>query len=645
MTPGAITRLSDDIPVRFAASELRRCYRRATGADLKILSRRRHKRGEPAIWLGLFSSFPDDLLPSKVDSPARDEYVIYMESDGGIIAGSNCRSVLLGVYRYLTELGFRWVRPGADGELTPSLSLPLPSVRLAEEASYRHRGVCIEGAVSEKHVRDMVDWLPKIGFNAYFIQLREAYDFFQRWYEHTGNPYLRKSEFSLDKAGELTRKLRAQIKKRGLELHMVGHGWTCEPFGIPRTGRFQHETAIPEQTRQYLAEINGKRELFGGMALKTNLCYGNPEARRIITQAVVEYAKANPDVDIIHFWLGDGTNNQCECPLCRDHRPADLYVRMLNELDNQLTGEGISSRIVFLAYVDLLWPPVEENIENPDRFILMFAPITRSYSQPFAGVSGAAAELPPYERNKLIFPRDPQVNLAFLSKWQEQFPGESFDFDYHFMWDHYKDPGQYDLAVILHQDVQRLRDIGLDGFMSCQVQRAFFPTGLGMTILGRTLWDRNLSSEAIAQEYFRSAFGENGEAARRYCQTISELFDPPLLRGEADEEQRKAAPSRLAKVKDAVAQITPAVGKGVALQNACHAASWRYLQAHAELVLMFADALAAKCEGNEEEAKALGWKMFEWARRNERKLQSVFDVFEFQSTIGPILGISRDDLA
>jgi hypothetical protein len=36
-----------------------------------------------------------------------------------------------------------------------------------------------------------------------------------------------------------------------------------------------------------------------------------------------------------------------------------------------------------LVYVDLLWEPLQENIRNPERFILMFAPITRTYSQAF----------------------------------------------------------------------------------------------------------------------------------------------------------------------------------------------------------------------------------------------------------------------
>jgi len=639
VTPQHIIKLSNGPGLRFAGTELKRYLRQAAGLELKTLRRKRYQPDQPALWLGLFSDFPEDLLPGREDSPDRDEYAIRVGPAGGFIAASNARSVLLGAYRYLTELGFRWVRPGADGELIPDLSLPLPAVEVSEQGSYRHRGVCIEGAVSFQHVRNMVDWLPKVGFNGYFIQFREAYNFFQRWYEHTGNPTLRKRKFTLEKARALTLKLRQEIKKRDLDLHLVGHGWTCEPFGIPGTGWFQHEGPIPAEAIPYLAEVNGKRELWGGIALNTNLCYGNPETRRIITEAIVDYARTNPDVDILHFWLADGSNNHCECPLCRDHRPADLYVQMLNQLDEQLTAAGLETRIVFLIYVDLLWPPLHEKIQRPDRFILMFAPITRSYSQPFASGSGTPPELPPYERNQLTFPKDPQMNLAFLHKWQEMFQGDSFDFDYHYMWDHYKDPGYYAMAQVLHQDAVRLRDLGLNGFMSCQVQRVFFPTGLGMTVLGRTLWNRDLSFETITKDYFRSAFGENGEAARQYCATLSELFNPRLLRGEADEAAKKAAPEKLGQVQAAVAEIAPAIERGLALPNPCHAASWRYLQAHTEMVLLLAEALAAKFSGRPEEAQTLGWKLFNWARRKERELQTVFEVFEFQQTLGPILGV------
>ena len=635
-----IVRLSSHPAVRFAASELKRYLMAGTNCTAQLQSRKRYRPAPGALWLGEASSLP---APGLTADPARDAFAIQVSEEGGFIAGANPRSVLIGVYRYLEALGFCWLRPGRDGEIVPTLPSPFRTVALSERTSYGHRGVCIEGAVSYENVRDMVDWLPKLGFNAYFIQFREAYNFFQRWYEHTGNPRLPGRTFTTVRAADMTRHLRAEIKKRGLDLHMVGHGWTCEPFGIPGPGWFQHQGPIPEEARPFLAEIDGKRELWDGIALSTNLCYGNPETRRIAVQAIVDYTRANTDVDILHFWLADGTNNHCECPLCVDHRPADLYVRMLNELDAALTAAGLDTRIVFLVYVDLLWPPVVEKIANPERFLLMFAPITRSYSTAFATGAGSDAPIPPFERNHLEFPRDPGVNIAFLRSWQESFSGDGFDFDYHLMWDHYKDPGQMASARVLHEDIQRLRDIGLNGLISCQVQRVFFPSALAMTVMGRTLWNRDLPFEAIADDHLRAAYGDRGPTVKAFLTRMSELFAPPVLRGEGDEADRAEATAGLEHIAAEVEAMHGSVAVGMRHPTPAVARSWAYLEQFLDLCILLADALRARYAGAPDAEDKAG-ALFTWARQRERDLQPVMDLFELQTTMGPILGLFRDQL-
>ncbi len=631
MTSYTISTCDEHPAIDYAAEELARCLK---GAGLTVTF-----GGEGDFRLGLLGSFAE-LDDGEEDG---DEIVVESTEKGGILAGSNPRSVLFAVYSYLREMGFSWVRPGADGEVVPDLTGGLPAAALRQRASYRHRGVCIEGAISGENAVEMVEWMARAGFNAYFIQFQDAFTFFDRWYSHLGNPALTKEAFAREDAARLTRQLRAEIKRRGMDLHMVGHGWTCEPFGIPGPGWYQHEGPVPKEARKLFAEIGGKRELWGGIALNTNLCYGHADARRIVTDAIADWAGSNADVDVIHFWLADGTNNNCECPLCRDTRPADFYVQMLNQLDDKLSAHGIDTRIVFLVYVDLLWPPETElELGNPDRFLLMFAPITRSYSTPFAASPGTPPELPPFERNKLTFPSDPGENLAFLKSWQELFPCEGFDFDYHFMWDHHKDPGQYAMAKVLHQDIQRLRDIGLGGLVSCQNQRVFFPAGLGMTVLGRTLWDREAHFEDIAEQYFASAFGEEAPAARKYLASVSELINPKLLRGEASDAERQAARLELAKVADLVADLGPALERGLADCNPARAASWRYLALHGEFVRLYADAVAARLAESDAEEKARA--LFQWAREHELELQPLLDVFEFQRTLGPLFGIPREEL-
>ena len=644
MDTTSIFRLCSDPVVRLAARELRRVLKAASGLDLPIRGRRKFDPADgPAFWLGLFGDFPGEIPDGFSEDPVQDAVVICTGVDRGIIAGANPRSVLLAVYRYLTELGCRWVRPGKSGEHVPRLGPALPDVDVVEKASYRHRGVCIEGAVSYEHVRDMVDWLPKLGFNAYFIQFREAHEFFRRWYEHDGNPRMESRPLAREDSAEMTRKIRAEVKKRGLLLHMVGHGWTCEPFGIPGTGWSQQDNPLDDQTRQCLAEIDGKRDLWHGVAINTNLCYGNDKVREIITDAIVEYAGHNPDVDVIHFWLADGTNNHCECPLCRDHRPSDLYVKMLNELDAKMTVAGLDTRIVFLLYVDLLWPPLREQIANPDRFILMFAPITRSYLTSFTA-AGGSAELAPFERNKMVFPTEPAGNAAYLSAWQEGFEGDSFDFDYHYMWHHYHDPSEVALARVLHEDIRGLRDIGLDGLMSCQVQRAFFPTGLGMCVMGRTLWNRDLSFDEIADDHFRAAFGDCGQQVRGCLQTISDLFAPSVPADQWGDRKERSPGEGLERIKPALRELRSLIRRGKSADDPCRAKSWRYLQCHAEICRRLSDALRTLYAGQKEQAAQQAWDLFDWLRRRERTLHPVLDVLLFQNVVAQRFEITREQL-
>ncbi len=329
---------------------------------------------------------------------------------------------------------------------------------------------------------------------------------------------------------------------RGLMYHAAGHGWTCEPFGISGTD-WKAETAdISNEVKRYFAEVNGKRELWDGVAVDTNLCYSNPVVRDTITDSIVEYCKANPAIQYLHFWLADGKNNHCECEECRKMRPSDYYVLMLNELDKKMTAACVNTKVVFLIYFDLLWKPEIQKIENPDRFVLMFAPITRTYAKALTDFDRSKKPiLLPYRRNKNEMPSSVAENIAHLESWQAEFKGDSFDFDYHLMWHHVLDFGYYEIARVLHDDMANLDKIGLNGMVSCQVQRASFPTGLPMYTMARVLWNKEANFESITHEYFMASFGAEDAAVEEYLSGLSNLLYLTFIRPEYDKIGEKAS--------------------------------------------------------------------------------------------------------
>lgn len=584
-----------------------------------------------------------ELISGNIDAP-QDSFKIDVDflNGGGSICGSNPRSVVFGVYKFLEMLGFRWVRPGRGGEYIPEKIDLASHYSLESTAGYRHRGQCIEGALSLQNVLEAIEWMMRLGFNTFFIQFRNAYTFFDRWYNHWENPVLPPEGFDAAQAEEFTSIIRQELQRRGMDLHTVGHGWTCEPLGIPGPGWTQHTDPIPPEIQTYFAEVNGKRDLWGGVALNTNLCYGNPAVREKITDDIVKYARKNPDVDVIHFWLADGYNNQCECPLCTVQRPADWYIDLLNLADEKLTAAHIPVKLVFLIYVDLLWPPEKKRLRNPDRFIMMFAPITRSYTRSFApGGDGQKIELPAFDLNHLEMPKSTDVNLAFLREWQKRCPASSsFDFDYHFMWDHHKDPGFYQSAAIVYEDCRNLRAMNLNGLISCQSQRVSFPHGLGTTVMGKTLWKPEISFEAIAEDYFASAYGENWQQAQDYFRQCSMLFHPPLIRNEGSDEEKLAAVEDLKKYPDLAEKITPALKKGLQSVDLCRRESWEQLQLHIQLSKLLANLMIEAWQTDGDKVTAAE-QLFDWVRNHEMRLQSVLDVFEYICTLKRVFDLQN----
>lgn len=636
----------DDNPViQFAAQELQKYLVQMDPSISFHLSPAIITPGE-GLSLGLYEDF--GLPVPAVTSPEMDDCLhIAVNGGQGVIAGLNPRAVLLGVYRFLEEAGCRFLRPGKDGELIPAVALEMIHVQLDSTPTYRYRGLCIEGAVSLEHMLDNVDWAAKVGLNSYFLEFMVPFTFFDRWYSHEQNPEMAQEPVTPEQVSGFMQEIESEIFRRGLAYHHPGHGWTCESLGIPGLGWFPTEFNLKPETRELLAEVNGKRELFHGVALNTNLCYSNPKARQTVVEYAVQYVKEKPGIDFLHVWLADSLNNHCECPNCREMLPADLYIKLLNEMDSAFQAAGLETKIVFIVYLELLWAPEKEKLNHPDRFVLLFAPISRSYSKPY-DTDLEGIRLPEYHRNQVVLPTSIRENLAYLRAWQKLFSGDSFTYEYYFMWDCYLDPGYYEAARVLHEDVRRLKQIGLNGIMSDQSQRSFFPTAFGMHVMARMLWDDTREFDDLADWYFRADFGEDGPAVRAYMQALSRLFDPPYVRGErhpGDEALNlrvagvnqsavdDTAARNLAQVPGVIEDFRQTIQKNLQHPLACRARSWQILAYHAELCLLLARALEERAQGHAEEARRWWEQTKAYARQTEKDLHPVLDVFEFISVL------------
>lgn len=561
-------------------------------------------------------------------------------ADGGEICGSNARSVLLGVYAYLRELGFVFLFPTDRGTHAPALSEieQLFCGETVHKASFRHRGVCIEGADSEKHVLSFIDWLPKNGFNSFFLQFKKPDVFLNQWYDHVNNPLLEKESKTREELDEIEQRLTAAMVKRGVIDHRVGHGWTGEAIGLNTTGWYEDKTALPEETELLTAEVNGERGLWHGVPTNTNLCYSNPKARARIIERIAAYAKENPSVDYVHFWLADANNNHCECEECRKSTPTDLYVEMLNELDEALTKEGLDTRIVFLLYQELLYAPVKAKLKNPDRFCLMFAPISRTFERSYPS-DFSGEEVEPFVLNRFKMPRSVEGNLAHYFNWKKVYGGDGFFYDYPLGRAHYGDFGYMKISKVIYDDIHTLKALDTNGYMSCQELRAMCPTGFPNYVMGLSLLDDSIPYEKMKQDYFRAMFGSNSGRIIEYLEELSRLSDTDYFKGEGErlQPEKRERFEKLAETARAFLQTADSMLE----HEPGTADELEFLKFHAQYCVLLAQSLALLCCGEKERAQNEFEKFLRYIRENELKYSTRLDVFRVVEVSTNYAGFER----
>ena len=651
----SINKLISSSAADFAAEELKKYLRMMMpeGGDIAIAYNPEAKGG---FRLGLMQDFGLDVSDAE-DTALDDILYIDCDTEGGVIAGSNPRSILLSVYEFLRQNGCRWLMPGVDGELIPIKDIS--PVKYRHKPSMRYRGWCNEGSESQQVMLDAIDFLPKVGMNVFMLEFRIPTSYYKRYYDHLHNEENRPAEpVSVKTILRWKRGCEAEIQRRGLQFHDIGHGWTADPFGIDSSLRRwdgDNEDAVPAESRKYLALLNGERKLHSCTPNFTNFCMSNVQARKIFVNYVADYSEKHP-ADYFHVWLSDGMNNHCECEKCAKHTPSDWYVILMNELDEELTRRGSEQKIVFIAYNDTIWAPLTERIKNPDRFSLMTAPISRTYTETLPEIR-PTFEYRPYVRNKNVLPKSLSESFAYLDEWKKSWSGANITYEYHFWRTQYFDLSGLSLGARINEDVKAYQDAGMSGIIEDGSQRSFFPTGLPFYTYARTLFDTALSFEEIRDEYLTAAFGEAAPEILAYLTELGEAFDFKYMCGSMplDEKLGKFYNPDHKHSLDRVSGIT-AEGRGLIKKYynsdfRVRTVSIRLLEHHADWADAMASAMAQKAIGNDDKANEICNSLrLEFGKR-EPKIERYYDhglafyslpaIFNKRANLEPIIELDN----
>lgn len=623
-----IYKLRADTVFDFAAEELKKYLRMMMpeAGDFDILYDPYAKEG---FRLGLLEDFG---LENEAQDPVLDD-VVHVEADrfGGILAGSNPRSVLFAVYRFFKGNGCRWLYPGIDGEYIPCKDVE--HISYHKMASHRFRGHCNEGSESQTAMLETIDFYAKQELNVYMLEFEIPFFYYNSYYKHRFNDRNRIPE-PVEPEQVLQWKVwcEAEIAKRGLQYHAMGHGWTGDPFGLQTRDRryWKRGGKAPEEALQYVAMIGGERKLNQNDPLLTNVCMSSPTVRKMMVDYIANYAEKNGHVTYLHVWLADLSHNHCECEECRKKTPSDWYVMIMNELDDELTARKLDTRIVFIAYVDTLWRPVEFFIKNTKRFSLLYAPISRSYTSSVNDKT-VFPEAKPFILNGWEVPKTTEESLSYLLEWQKVFPGCCFSYEYHFWRHQFLDPGGISLARRIYEDIRGLKYVHLDGYVEDGSQRSFFPNGFSIYVYAEALLDGDKNFEEILEDYFSHIYGEDWKKYLSYFERISAAFDFAYMEGEKSKDPARGNyydPDR-ARLLSHVAELC---AEGRALAKALpenptrpQRVSRQLLTYHTVFCTLLAEIVQAKALGKDETAFALSERFQEEMGKYELAIDRYYD--------------------
>ena len=440
------------------------------------------------------------------DAALDDAFSIDVKDGCGRICGTNERAVLLGVYHFLKAQGCRFPRPGA--EYVPTI----PAVVDCCETIYahsRHRGVSCGGCNGGfEAMFALICWLPKVMLNTYFIEMTDPFWNMAFAYRAGKNPYKETKELTREAFDRYMQALTEAMRERGILRHGAGHGWTMMLMeGVGELKNKPQLAALGETpvctNPEVLPMIGGKRTLWENTPLNTHVCLSNKAVRAAFVKNVCAYSEAHPEMDYLHIWLGDSFANFCECDDCAAMTPTDWYVLLLNEIDAELTRRGSQQKLVFLAYFELLYPPVTQRLKNEKRFTMLFCPFGRDFTVAYRDVKPAAYTP---ARNNTFSWEDMrgEYYLQQLKEWQELFHGDSIVFDYTmFERTSFLDMTNLRTTPLLTDDTIHIKEYGLGGRIECGNPRAMVPSPINYLSLAHGLfYGEPLDEKAMYADIF-----------------------------------------------------------------------------------------------------------------------------------------------
>lgn len=451
---------------KFAASELAARLKQMTGADVPVVDTK--KTGTLAIDFQL--------------RPWRDEAFETTVDDAGITLKAGERALLPATYALLESLGCRFLAPDFEfydghASLIPHQPTLAPSRMDAKTTKPRFtfRKLYVEEGRShnEQNLRELIDWMPKGGFNTLVVPMD---------YQNHG-----KVKWDNWRAA-----LTPELKKRRIIIEVGGHGY--QNFMNAKTVA-DGKTLFDVHPDWFGLDEKGKRD-----AAETRVfCTSNEQAFAFFQKQVEDYAKARPEIEIFDLWPPDGAT-WCECDQCRAlGEPQDRQALLMNRMQNAFRAFG-GPRLEMIAYSKALLPPTRQMLDP--SILVDFCPINQQFEKQ---INDDASE-----RNKEY--------ADALVAWRKQFVGDISLYSY------YRKYAWRSLPCVIPQyiqhDMQWYATLPLQGISSYCEPADWGTYELQSYAIGKLGWDVNANVDQMIDTFCQARYGKFSAVASK---TLVEL--------------------------------------------------------------------------------------------------------------------------
>ena len=175
----------------------------------------------------------------------------------------------------------------------------------------------------------------------------------------------------------------------------------------------------------------------------------------------------------------------------------------------------------------------------------------------------------------------------------------------------------------------------MQGLINDCSQRSFWPNGFAFWVYGQTLFDTSLSFDALLEDYFSHAYGEDWRRVAELLEKVGTLLDRRYLHGQLSANKKvgkffnPAMAQRIARLPRMLNAYLPFLQANKNRPYRAQTVAYRLLILYTQYLKGLGKALQTKATGNGEKAREQFMAFLKEFGKHEVAVERYFDQYMF----------------